>query len=1145
MSKSKDYLFPEINTARYGNSRRSRPLFLPKILNSVSSDKRIADTPKYKAAYEIICKWADLENKGLLDTRKESNIEQSFVNEVFEQALGYTPFTENNKDEWNIEPKYAINGGFADIALGSFSQKKKNIPDVVVELKGSTVNVDRDRFDGRTAVSQCWDYLYNLPDCQWGIVCNFVSFRLYHRNQTQRVYELFTLQDLKKPDEFKKFYYIFQRDGLLTSAFQQKSRASELLERSISREKEVGNELYLYYKDNREGLIAYLQGNPFNKTLEQAIHAAQKLLDRIIFVAFCEDRGLLPSDSLITAWENTPPFAMVTNPKWQNFLNLFHSIDKGNPKADISPFNGGLFRKDPEVDELNIEDDQINFFKTIGGYDFRDEVNVDVLGHLFEKSINDIEKVRLTGFFETKDEIKSRPKMTKSAERKKEGIYYTPPEFTDFIARNTISKVVEERFKMLADEIGIDSEEAEFAKPKSKYAKYWSGCLEILKKIKVVDPACGSGAFLIKAYDVLEEFYIDVFVQLQYQEVKIDIAREQIADLILNNNIYGADLSSEAVEISQLALWIRSANKGKTLADLSEHIICGNSLISDEATSDKALDWPKVFPHVFASGGFDCVIGNPPWERFTIKNREFFDISAPEILEAANASESRKLIEKLKTKNPVLYGRYIQAKEATEKTVTYIRECERFPLTGKGDINTYAVFAELAHSIISPAGRVGLLVPSGIATDNTTKDFFAELTNSNSLIALYDFENRKKIFIDVDGRFKFLVLLFGGKEHKTDSIDFVFFAHTMDDLKDKHRHISLSANDLKLLNPNTRTCPIFRTKEDAELTKAIYRRVPVLIDESRKKGGNPWGIKFFTMFHQSADAKLFQTEEQLKVDGFKRDGQFWKKRKQVCLPLYEAKMIQMYDHRAAGVIIDEENWMRRGQTDGTSLVQHQNPEFAVESRWWVDEAEVQKVLGDRDTTRIIALKNVTSPTNERTMIAAFIPYSGVVHSAPLIFTSPDINVRLTACLLANFNALAYDYVCRQKIGGVNLSYFIINQLPTFSPDFYKEKCPWDKKQTLEKWISERVLKLTCTSNDMIPLAEAAGFAEKVHKWKVDDRNNLTAELDAAYFVLYGIKRDDVEYILSTFQGIQKEGTLGSNTQSRILECYDLFCATTK
>jgi hypothetical protein len=233
--------------------------------------------------------------------------------------------------------------------------------------------------------------------------------------------------------------------------------------------------------------------------------------------------------------------------------------------------------------------------------------------------------------------------------------------------------------------------------------------------------------------------------------------------------------------------------------------------------------------------------------------------------------------------------------------------------------------------------------------------------------------------------------------------------------------------------------------------------------------------------------------------------------------------------------------MRQGQTDQTSLVQHQNPEFTVEPRWWVNEDEVHRVLGDRDTTRIIAFKNVTSPTNERTMIAAFIPYSGVVHSAPLIFTGSDISTRLTACLLGNLNAFAYDYVCRQKIGGVNLSYFIINQIPTFHPDFYEQKCPWDKKQSLEKWISDRVLKLTCTSNDMIPLAEAAGFKPTVHKWDPAERLDLMAELDVAFFLLYGIERNDVEYILSTFSGVRKEQQdllSGSTTFDRILSHYD-------
>ena len=565
--------------------------------------------------------------------------------------------------------------------------------------------------------------------------------------------------------------------------------------------------------------------------------------------------------------------------------------------------------------------------------------------------------------------------------------------------------------------------------------------------------------------------------------------KKEVADIILHDNIFGVDVSAEAVEITQLALWIRTAQKGRTLADLSRNIICGNSLVADAEVHPRAMEWEKVFPEIFSgeTGGFDCVIGNPPWERLNLKNREFFAHSAPHIIKAVNAAESRKLIAKLENDNPELYDLYIKAKDSAENTISYVRVSGRYPLTAKGDINTYACFAELAHNIVGRDGRVGLLTPTGIATDHTNRKFFEELIDSKSLIGLYDFENRKKIFPDVDGRYKFCVLLFGGSGVKKKSMDFVFFAHRMEELKEKKRHIRLSADDFKRLNPNTRTCPIFRSRRDAELTKSIYKNIPVLIDESRKKGGNPWDISYMIMFHQSFDANLFISSEQLKADKYKFDGTKWQKGKKIFLPLYEAKMIQAYDHRAASVVVDDTKWTRQGQTSATTLVNHQNPEFSAQPRWWIDEIEVKRVLAGHDTTKMLAFKNVTSPTNERTMIISFIPYCGVIHSAPLILTGPKICARLTSCLLGNLNSFIYDFVCRQKIGGINLSYYIINQIPTFPPDFYGERCPWDRRKTLDSWVSERVLKLTCVSEDMRGLAASAGFAEELYRWQEGER----------------------------------------------------------
>ena len=1148
MTPKGEHLFSESTKARYGEQRQTRSLFLPNLLQQESSKKIL--WAQVEDAHQIICKWADIESKGKLNKMNETAIEGEFCKEVFGDALGYTFFADN-KERWNFQQKFSVNGGQADAVIGTFGANVKPHVRAVIELKGPTVNVDKDRSAGRTPVQQCWDYLNLLTDCPWGIVCNYVSFRIYNRNQPSRVYELFTLQDLRKKEVFLQFYYLIGKGGLIPTPLDKTLRADSLLERCTSRQREVSDELYSRYHDERLKLITHLLGPDFNFNLDKAIRVTQKLLDRIIFVAFCEDRELLPNQSLLKTWRDIPPFHKVTNPRWKNFLLLFDSINEGNDNLDppIPPYNGGLFRKDEEVDNLNLDDDWTMFFKTVGDYDFAHTINVDVLGHLFEKSINDIAKIRLTGLSGIELAEEEKPKMQKSAERKKGGVYYTPPEFTGFITERTVGKLADEKIKLLERNLGIRLDQIDAKTEKKRVIAFAQNAIEELRDIKVVDPACGSGAFLIRAYDCLEEKYLDILDVLEIHEP--DLAkglRDKISGFILHDNIFGVDLSPEAVEITQLALWLNSAQKKKTLADLSKNIVCGNSLISDTTIDLRSLDWQKKFKDVFSrpNSGFDCVIGNPPWERMKLQEREFFDISAPEIASATDAAKRRKLIEKLKTTNPDLHQKYLDAKSKADNSLAYIRRCDRYPLTGKGDINTYSVFAELAHSIVAPTGLVGILVPTGIATDKTNEDFFGKLVNTQVLSGLFDFENRKKIFPDVDGRFKFSVLLFGGSKNKSKSANFVFFAHEMDDLKDDKRHIELSTGDLKLLNPNTRTCPIFRFKRDANLTKYIYKRVPILINKTRKEGGNPWGIKFVRMFDQTNDAELFHTADQLKADSFKRSGPNWKKGKKIFLPLYEAKMVQMFDHRAASVVVDESNWMRQGQTDETSLVLHQNPEFFPEPRWWVDEVKVLDLLGSPRLHSFIGLKDISSSTNQRTIIAAAIPWSGVTNHFPLILT--DASPRSNMCFLANLNSFALDFAARQKVGGVTLNFFLIEQFPMFPPDSYKQKCPWNKKQTLEKWISDRVLKLTCTSNDMIPLAEAAGFKPTVHKWNNAERLDLMAELDAAYFLLYGIERNDVEYILTTFAGLRDETPdllAGPTTTSQILDHYDRLLSASK
>ncbi|MDQ3330246.1 MAG: N-6 DNA methylase [Planctomycetota bacterium] len=1111
------------------NSRRRRALILPTRLREESSKTRLW-TPDAEAAHGIVKRWADLAATGKL--HREISSDAEFLNEVFGDALGYTARS-TEAESWQLDRQTAVPGaGKADGALGRFQTGDPPAIVAVIEMKGADADLDRDRSSGRTPVQQCWDYLNALPECPWGIVSNFQTIRLYHRDKTPLAYEEFRLQELRDLKRFRDFYCLFGPGGLMPAPGYARPRAGELLALTERQQREVGEKLYQNYSDQRSRLIVHLREKESRST-DEAIHIAQKLLDRIVFIAFCEDRGLLPGNTLDKAYKQLPPFQKVTNPRWQNFKGLFHAVDRGHPSLDLETgYNGGLFRHDPLVDDLELDDEWTNFFRGVGDYDFRDEVNVDVLGHLFEKSITELEKFRAVGLFAAKPERNGgiAPAMNKSAERKRFGVYYTPPEFTAFLVNVSLQELLDERLDALRKTHKLPADrDPDVGHP------FWNDALAMIRGVKVVDPACGSGAFLIRAYDVLEEYYARITDSIGDEAIA-----EDVPDYILSDNLYGVDLSPQAVEITQLALWVRSARKGRTLADLSANILCANSLIEDAAVDPRGRPWPELFPAVFdrPEAGFDVVIGNPPWERLKLQEREFFAFRAPGIAQAVSAADRRKKIVELEAKDPELYAEYRAAQQRTDGALSDIRTGGRFPLTGRGDLNTYALFAELARRIVAPHGRIGLLIPSGIATDNTTQEFFADLMEKKALRRFYDFENKKPHFPDVHRSFKFAVFNAGGRSATSETTDFAFFLRDIEELDERKRHIALTEKDLRLLNPNTRNCPIFRSRRDAELTKAIYRRVPVLIDESRKEGGNAWGVRFFTMFHQTNDAEKFLTAIDMKARGYKRVGNRWVKGKRVALPLYEAKMVQAFDHRAAGVIVTEGNWVRQGQTEATTVVSHQNPEFTATPRWWVEEAEVASTLGDESRDWFLCYKDVTSATNQRTMIAAFVPRCGVVNSAPLMLTDSTIGPRYVACLLANLNAFVYDYVARQKVGGVHLNFFIVKQLPTLSPDRYNEPCPWEPGVKLLKWISERSLTLSCTAEDLRPLAEAAKFKPPVRKWNPRERAELRAELDAAFFLLYGVNREDAEYVLSTFRHDQTDEPLGADPAALTLKAYD-------
>ena len=377
--------------------RRQRALFIPRFLREAAASNLLAGEQRDQA-HAIVVRWADLETKGHLPAYKETSIDTQFLDQVFGEGLGYR-VKSNSPDAWELEHKHAVKEvGVADAALGQFPQSP--IPAVMVELKGAKTDLDRDRSSGRTAVQQCWDYLNAVPGCNWAIVSNFKTIRLYHRAKGTLVYEEFTLQEMRDPQRFHEFYCLFERGGLLPSRIGQQSRALALLEKTQDRQKEVGDELYEMYQLRRWELIEHLSRKE-GKDLNGAIRLAQKLLDRIIFIAFCEDRELLPEKSLENTQQDVRLYSRAKNPAWENFLDLFTAIDQGaKGRHEITAFNGGLFADDPEINALELLDKKwTQAFVGFGKYDFSEEVNVEVLGRLFERSITELEKLRVGGLY--------------------------------------------------------------------------------------------------------------------------------------------------------------------------------------------------------------------------------------------------------------------------------------------------------------------------------------------------------------------------------------------------------------------------------------------------------------------------------------------------------------------------------------------------------------------------------------------------------------------------------------------------------------------------------------------------------------------------------------------------------------------------
>lgn len=565
---------------------------------------------------------------------------------------------------------------------------------------------------------------------------------------------------------------------------------------------------------------------------------------------------------------------------------------------------------------------------------------------------------------------------------------------------------------------------------------------------------------------------------------------------------------------------------------------------------ERFFHWELEFPEVYFDehgrplgdhGGFEAVIGNPPWERIKLQENEFFGSRDRAIATAPTAAERRRLIASLPSSRPDVWREYEVAKAAADNLLAYVRESGFYPLMGRGDTNLYAVFAEKALQVVTATGRVGLLVPSGIATDDTTKEYFQHLVNSRMLSQLLDFENREHAFPDVDSRFKFSIILMAGQDTPQAEIHCGFFLHNARQMRDPERVFTLKPVDFALFNPNTLTCPIFRRRRDAELTRKIYEHSPVLTN--RANGMNAWEIRLFTMFHMTNDSGLFRTGAQLEQDGFWLGaGNVYTKGEVRYLPLYEGKMVQMYDHRAAAVTINPDNLFRPAQPETVTLEQHADPGFSPRPQFWVREEEVEQRLHGRRPKWQLGFKDITSPTNERTVIAAALPPVGFGNKLPLFFSPALTGRSVGAALLANLCSLPLDYAARQKMGGQTLNFFIMEQLPVLPPATYEAE--WQGVPLVE-FIKDRVLELCYTAHDLKGFADDMGYDGSPFAWDEERRLHLRCQLDAVYFHLYGLTREEAGEILDTFPIVrrQDEARYGTyRTKALILAYYNAYAA---
>lgn len=602
---------------------------------------------------------------------------------------------------------------------------------------------------------------------------------------------------------------------------------------------------------------------------------------------------------------------------------------------------------------------------------------------------------------------------------------------------------------------------------------------------------------------------------LRLREVLNNRKQEEVADVDLAEEEYlqlekmerkfkdwlMADVWTSAFFIEKNEIDQTSYPTNVTLENLRENQPVNDVLIDKvlkTADNYNFFHYHLEFPEVFEKGGFDCLLGNPPWEKINFEDEEFFISRSPEIALARNKSERKILMAELPKKNPTLYQEYLSAKRWNDCLSVFFRESGAYPYTGVSRVNLYSIFAEQYKGLINSNGATGNVLPTGIVLDNNNKDLYLYLIQSNKLDTVIDFENRAALFPDVDSRYRFCLFVTVGNNGRN---QYKFY---QTEPSQEGEYVKITLEDIEAINPNSKTCPSFRNHKDYLLAQKIYKKWGVLQNENYPEK-NTWNVRIRTPFNMSNDSGMFKPYE---LD---------------LLPLYEAKYIYHFNHRYC-------NW-NGITTDSTNITQLSNTDFLIKSQYYLTKDELISRFGNSEW--FLVYRMITNATNERTMVASIIPGYPCGNSLSIIEVE-DLNKGMF--LLASLNSIVFDFFTRQTVGGTNFNHWILKQLPVV--DYTKVN------SEVLKIIQERVIQLTYTANDLKPMAVEFGFTgSSPFIWNEKERFQLQCELDAIYAHLYGMEKEELDYILETFPIVKRKDIArysSYRTKETILTLYDEF-----